>query len=62
MLTSECLALRRCSTTTGDRGVAAGAVRRRLDVHRCAHRRDRLRPLLRLRLRLLPALRLVSRW
>ena len=57
MLTSGCLALRRCSTTTGGRGVAAGAVRRRLGVYRCAHRRDRP-----LRLRLLPALRLVSRW
>jgi hypothetical protein len=61
MLTSGYLALRRCSTTTGGRGVAAGAVRRRLGVYRCAHRRDRLRPP-RLRLRLLPALRLVSRW
>jgi hypothetical protein len=59
MLTSWCLVLQRCSTTTGRRGVAAGETRRLLVVYRCAHRRDRPRPL---RLRLRPVLRLVIRW
>jgi hypothetical protein len=59
MLTSGCLLLRRCSRTTGGYRVAAGAARGRLSVQRCAHLRDRLRPL---RLRLRPVLRLVIRW